>query len=201
MTNSTQRSTTLRPGRHPARRRGPAAVTSSVLAGALAVVALTGAPATAAPHHEPSSPTALWVDPDSTTIQAARTLTGQARDDAVLLGSFASATWITSGTPAQAKAEAQRVTASAAADAAVPTIVVYDIPYRDCAQYSAGGAQDTAAYDAFVDAVAAGIGDRPAIVVLEPDGLGIIPWNTDLGGNAEWCQPAAVDRNTAATSL
>jgi endoglucanase len=178
------------------RRRRLVRVTASALTGALAVAALTGLPATAATHPA-SPPTTLWVDPDSTTVQAARTLTGQARDDAVLLGSFASASWITSGTPAQAKAEARRITTAAADDDAVPTIVVYDIPYRDCAQYSAGGAQDTAAYEAFVDGVAAGIGDRPAIVVLEPDGLGIIPWNTDLGGNAEWCQPADVDRSTA----
>ncbi|MFC8733778.1 glycoside hydrolase family 6 protein [Luteimicrobium sp. NPDC057192] len=196
MTNGTLQSTTPHLQRPRRRGRRPA-VTASALAVALAVVGLTAVPATAAPHHPAPSPTTPWVDPDSTTVQAARTLSGQARDDAVLLGSYASATWITSGTPTEAKAEAQRVTTSAADDGAVPTIVVYDIPYRDCAQYSAGGAQDTAAYDAFVDGVAAGIGDRPAIVILEPDGLGIIPWNTDLGGNAEWCQPADVDRATA----
>jgi endoglucanase len=141
--------------------------------------------------------TTLWVDPDSTTLQAARSLTGQARADAVLLGSYSSATWITSGTPAQAKAEAARVTQAATSDGAVPTIVVYDVPQRDCAQYSAGGAKDTADYEAFVDGVAAGIGGRKAIVILEPDGLGIIPWNTDINGTKEWCQPADVDPTTA----
>ncbi|GMA22634.1 hypothetical protein GCM10025864_03930 [Luteimicrobium album] len=195
MTNGTLQSTTPHLARRGRRRL--LGTTAAALTGALAVAALTGPPATAATPHEASPPTTLWVDPDSTTVQAARTLTGQARDDAVLLGSFASASWITSGTPAQARAEARRITTAAAGDHAVPTIVVYDIPYRDCAQYSAGGAQDTAAYEAFVDGVAAGIGDRPAIVVLEPDGLGVIPWNTDLSGNAEWCQPADVDRATA----
>ena len=50
--------------------------------------------------------------------------------------------------------------------------------------------QNTAAYNAWIDAFAAGIGSREAVVILEPDGLGIIPWNTDINGNAEWCQPA-----------
>ena len=26
-------------------------------------------------------------------------------------------------------------------------------------------------------------------MILEPDGLGIIPYNTDINGNHEWCQP------------
>ncbi len=50
--------------------------------------------------------------------------------------------------------------------------VVYNLPQRDCSgHYSAGGAGEAAAYRRWVDAVAQGIGDYPAIVVVEPDGV------------------------------
>jgi endoglucanase len=41
--------------------------------------------------------------------------------------------------------------------------------------------------------LAAGIGNGRAIVILEPDGLGVIPWNTTLNGQAESCRPAGMD--------
>jgi endoglucanase len=164
----------------------------------LAGSVLAALPASAA--NDVVDPTSrLFVDWQSSTLEQAGDLQGQALDDAVLLASFPSASWITSGTPAEAGAEADRIATAAAAEGAVPTIVVYDLPFRDCAQYSAGGAADTAEYTAWVDAVAAGIGDRDAIVVLEPDGLGIIPWYTPAGASApEWCQPAELDAATAA---
>jgi endoglucanase len=72
-------------------------------------------------------------------------------------------------------------------------LVAYNIPFRDCALYSAGGATDSAAYAAWIRGLAAGIGNGRAIVILEPDGLGVIPWNTTLNGQAESCRPAGMD--------
>ncbi|MEJ3405338.1 glycoside hydrolase family 6 protein [Rathayibacter sp. YIM 133350] len=165
---------------------------------AVATLGLAAAPAVAA--NDVLSPgTALYVDPHSTTLEAASTLTGQARTDAQLLGSFASATWLTKGTPSEAQAAASKTTTDAAAANAVPTLVVYNLPYRDCSQYSAGGAANTADYEAWVDAVAAGIGGNKAVIILEPDGLGIIPWYTSNQGQQEWCQPADADPATAAS--
>jgi endoglucanase len=57
----------------------------------------------------------------------------------------------------------------------VPVLVAYDIPGRDCAQYSAGGALNEAAYEAWISAFAAGIGNGRAVVILEPDALGNLP--------------------------
>ena len=54
---------------------------------------------------------------------------------------------------------------------ALPILVFYTIPYRDCGFYSAGGANDPASYRAWMEAAAAGIGERPAVVILEPDAL------------------------------
>jgi endoglucanase len=71
----------------------------------------------------------------------------------------------------------------------MPVLVAYDIPFRDCSAYSAGGALTAADYAAWIDGFATGIGKRQAVVLLEPDAVGIIPFNTDIVGNAEWCKP------------
>lgn len=63
---------------------------------------------------------------------------------------------------------------SRAADAdAIPVLVSYYIPYRDCGHYSAGSVNDPAVYRAWIERFAAGIGDRPAVVILEPDALAL----------------------------
>ncbi|MGC5224254.1 glycoside hydrolase family 6 protein [Micromonospora sp. DT81.3] len=139
----------------------------------------------------------LYLNPYSTTLEAAQSLSGQARADAQLLGSIPSANWFTSGTAAEVQVAVDEVVSDAAAKGQMPVLVAYNLPFRDCAQYSAGGAADTAEYNAWIDGFAAGIGDRAATIILEPDGLGIIPWNTDINGNAEWCQPAELDPATA----
>jgi len=109
------------------------------------------------------------------------------------------AVWLTGDSPAKVEREARQVTARAAGKRAMPVLVAYNIPFRDCAQYSAGGATSVAEYEAWIDAVARGIGNRKAVVLLEPDGLGIIPWYTTINGAKEWCQPADADPATAAT--
>jgi endoglucanase len=67
-------------------------------------------------------------------------------------------------------AVANRVTQIAAAGA-LPVLVAYDIPLRDCGSYSGGGEISAAAYKAWIRGFAAGIGSRRAVVVLEPDAL------------------------------
>ena len=83
--------------------------------------------------------------------------------------------------------------ARASREQRVPILVTYNLPFRDCVGYSAGGAVDGPAYKAWIDAFASGIGDERAIVILEPDSLGIIPYNTTLAGMAEWCKPTVTD--------
>ena len=53
----------------------------------------------------------------------------------------------------------------------LPVFVLYNLPFRDCGQYAKGGAGSVAGYHKWIDAAADGIGDRRAVVVLEPDGL------------------------------
>jgi endoglucanase len=53
----------------------------------------------------------------------------------------------------------------------VPLMVAYNVPNRDCGQYSAGGATNAEAYLAWIRAFASGVGERRAVVVLEPDAV------------------------------
>jgi endoglucanase len=61
----------------------------------------------------------------------------------------------------------------AAADAAdkLPVLVAYNIPGRDCGSHSAGGAGSPDAYRAWISAFATAIGNRPAVVIIEPDAV------------------------------
>jgi endoglucanase len=53
----------------------------------------------------------------------------------------------------------------------LPVMVLYNLPFRDCGLYSAGGAGSIAGYHKWIDGVARGVGSRRAVLVLEPDGL------------------------------
>ncbi len=85
------------------------------------------------------------------------------------------AVWFTSGTPAQVEQQVHETIVEASRQRAVPVLVAYDIPGRDCAQFSAGGALTDADYQAWIAAFAAGIGRAQAVVILEPDALGNMP--------------------------
>jgi len=103
------------------------------------------------------------------------------------------AVWFSSGTPAEVAKAVHQTMAAADCEHRVPVLVAYNLPYRDCAQYSGGGAVDTTAYKAWIDGFAQGIGKDKAVVILEPDGLGLIPYNTTINGTAEWCKPTVTD--------
>lgn len=120
------------------------------------------------------------------------------------------AVWFTSGTPHKVQQDVKNTVKLAVAKKTVPVLVAYNIPFRDCSQFSAGGATSVTEYKAWIDGFAAGIGDATAVVIVEPDGLGIIPWynpygSDDLVGDppapdntVEWCQPPEADPKTAA---
>jgi endoglucanase len=93
------------------------------------------------------------------------------------------AVWFKTGTPAQVQQQVQQTMAEAAIERAVPVLVAYDIPGRDCAQYSAGGALNEADYEAWINGFAQGIGNQKAIVILEPDALGNMPSDCGLSSS------------------
>ncbi|MGC3863862.1 glycoside hydrolase family 6 protein [Micromonospora chersina] len=108
------------------------------------------------------------------------------------------AVWVTGGSPAEVTRTVNAEVRRAAGKKTVPVLVAYNIPFRDCSQYSAGGATSVAEYEAWIDAFARGIGGHEVAVILEPDGLGIIPWYTTINGTQDWCRPAEADPATAA---
>jgi endoglucanase len=108
-----------------------------------------------------------------------------------------SAVWFSSGAPGDVTKSVRHTMDAAAAENRIPVLVAYDIPFRDCAQYSAGGAVDSAAYSAWISGFSQGIGNRKAVVILEPDSLGIIPYNTTIYGAVDWCKPTVVDATGA----
>jgi endoglucanase len=80
------------------------------------------------------------------------------------------ATWF-GGWNGNVQADVDALVTKASAANATATLVAYNIPSRDCGSYSAGGANSSAGYRSWIQAFAAGIGSRAAIVILEPDAL------------------------------
>jgi len=72
---------------------------------------------------------------------------------------------------ADVKSATNSYVTSATQKSAVPVLVLYAIPQRDCGGYSSGGVSDTASYLNWMRNAAAGIGNRTAVVILEPDEL------------------------------
>ncbi|KUJ67239.1 endoglucanase [Streptomyces albus subsp. albus] len=123
-------------------------------------------------HAEPTgADKEFWVNPDSRAAREVRRVAAQGRDsEAELLGRIAEqpvAEWIDQ-TPGE---RARAVTERAAVAGRTPVLVAYHIPYRDCGNHSAGGAEDSTEYRNWIRELAGGIGDRQAIVVLEPDAV------------------------------
>jgi endoglucanase len=86
------------------------------------------------------------------------------------IASVPTATWLGAWSGDVTATVRREVTAARAAGA-VPVLVTYDVPGRDCGGYSAGGEESAAGYLRWVRAVVAGIGTAQAVVVVEPDAL------------------------------
>ncbi|MFJ8928584.1 MULTISPECIES: glycoside hydrolase family 6 protein [unclassified Streptomyces] len=121
---------------------------------------------------QPKGADPFWVNPDSKAAKAAATLAKDGKDDAAAkvrkIAEQPSGEWLL---PENATEQARGYTEAAQKADRDALLVVYNIPHRDCGQYSGGGAADGNAYREFIDQVAAGIEDRPATVILEPDAV------------------------------
>lgn len=120
----------------------------------------------------PGNADPFWVNPAGNAAEqvAAYAKAGR-KDDAEQIRKIAeqpTGEWIGPENPEQ---EARGFTEAARQAGRTAVLVLYNIPHRDCGQFSQGGAADGDAYRTWVDGVARGIGDRPAMVVLEPDAI------------------------------
>jgi endoglucanase len=132
-----------------------------------------GAPMARAPGHDVFEGRKLWVDPDSNASRQAAARDGAEAAALEKIATRPQATWIGDWNP-DVKAAVGAVVDRAERDSALPVFVFYNSPLRDCGQYSAGGSRNTAEYRDWIRRAQLGIGSRPAVVVLEPDALGLL---------------------------
>jgi endoglucanase len=149
--------------------------TRAALAAALA--ALAALPATAGAGGEsPFGGRALFVDPDSNAARQAEEWRSTRPADAAMMDRIAAqaqADWFGDWNDHIRRSVDARVSQIATAGA-LPVLVAYNIPLRDCGGYSSGGARSPRAYRKWIRRLARGLGRTPAAVVLEPDALAAI---------------------------
>ncbi|MER6625011.1 glycoside hydrolase family 6 protein [Streptomyces sp. NPDC000931] len=117
--------------------------------------------------------TRLYRHPDSRVLDWVRAHPDDPRR-AVIASRIAdrpAAVWFADHSPESITSRVRAVASGGAAQGRTPVLVPYAIPDRDCGGHSEGGAPDLAAYDAWIDRFAAGLGGGEVIVILEPDAV------------------------------
>ncbi|MCP3799174.1 glycoside hydrolase family 6 protein [Allokutzneria sp. A3M-2-11 16] len=116
-----------------------------------------------------AAPSAFYVDPNSTPATWVREHPDDPRRARINadIATKPTAKWIGGKNVGSVAAHV----GTAAAANRLPVMVAYNIPGRDCGSHSGGGAGSPAEYRTWSSQFAAGIGDRPAVVVVEPDAV------------------------------
>ena len=115
----------------------------------------------------------LYVDPESDTQKKAKDWIADNPEDSSTLNKLITqplANWY-GGWNTDVRGDVDRYVSQATATSQMPVLVAYNIPNRDCGSYSAGGVANRQAYASWTSEFAQGIGNRDAIVLLEPDAL------------------------------
>jgi len=115
----------------------------------------------------------LYVDPSSPAKRQADAWRRSRPTDAALMDKIAAqplAQWV-GGWNVDIGRDVSDAVSRITGARALPIFVAYNIPGRDCGQYSAGGANGSNAYKRWIRDFADGIGNRRAVVILEPDAL------------------------------
>lgn len=115
----------------------------------------------------------LYVDPTSRAKQQANAWRRSRPADAALMDRIAAqplAKWVGSWNLDIGQDVADAVARITGAQA-LPVFVAYNIPHRDCGSYSAGGASSASAYRKWIRDFAGGLGNKKAVVILEPDAI------------------------------
>jgi endoglucanase len=125
------------------------------------------------PSETSGSPSTLYAYPQSSNATDATAYAASDSSAATVMDRLAKvpvAQWYV-GQDSNIQSAVSSYVSSAASANQMPVLVAYNIPERDCGSYSAGGASSDANYSAWISSFAAGIGNRPAIVIVEPDAL------------------------------
>ena len=124
-------------------------------------------------RRNPFARTRWYIDPNSNARRQANAWRSSRPADAAQMDKIAAqpqADWFGEWSGDVRSAVSGRVAAIRAARA-LPVLVAYDIPFRDCGGYSGGGASSPDAYRSWIRAFADGLGSGRSIVILEPDAL------------------------------
>ncbi len=179
---------------HPLRRATFVAGVAIVV-GALGAMPLAASAAPPPAGHTLAANTRFYVPPPaqgSTQQELQLLLHGQFKDAALIADMEATpqAVWLTGETAAEAalpgslgsqeanfqvQQQVRQALLGAQFQNAVPVFVAYNIPGRDCSEYSAGGAPSDAAYASWISAISSALGNAHAVVLVEPDGLANLP--------------------------
>jgi endoglucanase len=118
----------------------------------------------------------LYVDPSSPARRQAQIWQRSRPEDAARMRRIAEqpqAIWL-GDWMRDIRGQSDALVARIAAAGALPVFVVYNIPHRDCGLHSAGGSRGADDYRRWIVDLARGIKGRPAVVILEPDGIASI---------------------------
>jgi endoglucanase len=160
------------------RRRGNAVwfgiVAALLLGGLVALVLSLIVPKPSSPN--PFLDRGLYVYPHSTAAQAASTAEGSTQAAFTTLAETPAAVWLLpeAHPTTEIASFVDSIEQDATAKSQLPVFVVYGVPSRDCGNFSAGGltASD---YPDWIAEIAAGIGGRATVIILEPDALALAP--------------------------
>jgi endoglucanase len=127
----------------------------------------------AARRHDPLATLSFYVDPRSPAAAQLAELraSGQSTAAAAMqrIAAQPTARWFTGGVDLEVPVREATLQAQQAHRASL--LVAYDIPGRDCGGFSSGGAATSEDYRRWIESFAAGIGERAASVILEPDAI------------------------------
>jgi len=148
------------------------------------LISLEGEPAdeTEAQNPNPFSGVSLYVDPDSNAYDSINSLTLSEADanDLEQIASQPGLKWFGDWN-SDIEVSAEKYVSTVTATGALPVTVLYNIPGRDCENDSAEESSAADDYLEWVQGFADGVGDRTAVVILEPDAL---PMDCLYGTNA-----------------
>ena len=155
-------------------RRRYSYISALAAIGLAAGLACAPAAHAATPAADPITMTnGFYVNPGNSAAVWSAANPGDGREPAIesAIANEPSAVWFT-GNESSIGASTWTYTNAAEQAGQLPVLVAYNIPDRDiCAGQSAGGASSDGAYDTWIGGFAGGIGDHPAVVILEPDAL------------------------------
>jgi endoglucanase len=119
-------------------------------------------------------PSVFYVDPASPAAEQVAAWQAEGRTaEADLLRRISdqpTARWLT-GDVGSVRDETATLAGQAAQAGQTPVLVAHNAPELDCGRHGSQGAVDAAAYRTWIREFAGGIGERPAIVILEPNAI------------------------------